>query len=600
MVLLEAPEADSRLAIVDVEAGDAAAAVESTWKTYRPESKRPLKLSTPNPPRNGWEEDKSFNYETSPNERVVVFANARRAAGRWTVIIFDGSLPTAGKRGAQLSLVFESLRPKGYQRESFAGRKAQPLTPERVAQLKEFLQTSMRKLGVPGAALALINHQQVIFEGGLGVRELGKATPVDANTLFIAASNTKGMTTLLLARLVDEKKIQWDEPVTQVYPSFRLGNADTTRQVLIKHLICACTGLPRQDMEWLFEFKNATPASSLALLGTMQPTSRFGELFQYSNLMAAAAGYVGGHVCEPDRELGAAYDDAMQKMIFDPLGMTSTTFDMGRAQAGNHASPHSDDIDGNPARAAMDLNYAIVPVRPAGGAWTSAHDLIRYVQLELSEGKLPNGTQLVSKENLFMRRKPQVQTGENESYGMGLSIDRTWGVEVVHHGGSMIGYKSDLMFLPDQGVGAVVLTDSDTGGMLLGPFQRRLLEVLFDGKPEAVGDVDGEVASYKAYRAKERKRLVVPAAATEVAKLADHYTSTALGAIDVHRQGTATVFDFGEWKSSVATRKNDDGTISFVTIDPGGIGFEFVVGKREGKRVLVLRDAQHEYVFTET
>src|SRR5215831_17875496 len=84
MVLLEAPEADSRLAIVDVEAGDAAAAVESTWKTYRPESKRPLKLSTPNPPRNGWEEDKSFNYETSPNERVVVFANARRAAGRWT------------------------------------------------------------------------------------------------------------------------------------------------------------------------------------------------------------------------------------------------------------------------------------------------------------------------------------------------------------------------------------------------------------------------------------------------------------------------------------------------------------------------------------
>jgi CubicO group peptidase (beta-lactamase class C family) len=238
---------------------------------------------------------------------------------------------------------------------SFAGRKAQPLTPERVAQLKDFLQTSMRKLGVPGASLALIDHRQVIFEGGLGIRELGKATPVDANTLFIAASNTKGMTTLLLARLVDQNKIQWDEPVTHVYPSFKLGNADTTREVLIKHLICACTGLPRQDMEWLFEFRNATPASSLALLGTMQPTSRFGELFQYSNLMAAAAGYIGGHVCEPDRELGAAYDDAMQKMIFDPLGMTSTTFDMGRAQAGNHASPHSDDIDGNPAVAPMDF-----------------------------------------------------------------------------------------------------------------------------------------------------------------------------------------------------------------------------------------------------
>ena len=61
-----------------------------------------------------------------------------------------------------------------------------------------------------------------------------------------------------------------------------------------KHLVCACTGLPRQDIEWLFEYRNATPASALALLGTMQPTSKFGEVFQYSNLMAAAAGFIGG------------------------------------------------------------------------------------------------------------------------------------------------------------------------------------------------------------------------------------------------------------------------------------------------------------------
>ena len=64
----------------------------------------------------------------------------------------------------------------------------------------------------------------------------------------------------------------------------------------MKHLVCACTGMPRQDMEWLFEFKNATPKSALALLGTFQPTSKFGEVFQYSNLMAAAAGFIGGHV----------------------------------------------------------------------------------------------------------------------------------------------------------------------------------------------------------------------------------------------------------------------------------------------------------------
>ena len=61
-----------------------------------------------------------------------------------------------------------------------------------------------------------------------------------------------------------------------------------------------------------------------------------------------------------------------------------------------------------------------------------------------------------------------------------------------------------------------------------------------------------------------------------------------------------TKFDVGEWASSVASRKNDDGTTSFITIDPGEDGFEFVVGNRGGKRVLIIRDGQHEYVFTET
>jgi CubicO group peptidase (beta-lactamase class C family) len=415
----------------------------------------------------------------------------------------------------------------------------------------------------------------------------------------MAASNTKGMTTLLLAMLADEKKLQWDQPVTQLYPSFKLGDADTTRQVLVHHLVCACTGLPRQDLEWLFEFKDATPASSLASLGTMQPTSRFGELFQYSNLMAAAAGYVGAHLYDPSRDLGAAYDDAMEKKIFGPLGMKSTTFDMERAQKGNHAWPHGDDVDGKPAVADMALNYSVVSLRPAGGVWTSAHDLTRYVQLELALGKLPSGKRLVSEENILMRRKPQVAIGEDEYYGMGLMVDKTWGVTVIHHGGSLIGYKSDLMFLPEQGIGAVLLTNSDNGQMLLRPMMRRLLEVVFDGKPEAVGDVDGRAAAHKASMAKDRERLVVPADRAEVSKLAAHYTSSALGDLAVLKQEGTTVFDFGEWKSTVASRKNDDGSISFITIDPAVGGFEFVVGERGGKRVLIIRDGQHEYVFSE-
>ena len=592
MVLL-APDGDSRIGIVEPSATEADTAVAAAWEAVRPGVKRPLRLVTPGPGRDGWDEQRSYSYETSPNERRVVGALALRRGTAWTVFVVDGAQATFEQRGAQVALVRQSLRPKGYTDESFGGKKAHRLDPSRVKQLTDFVEAAMKELSIPGAALALIDHDEVVFAGGFGVRELGKAEKVDADTAFMIASNTKPLTTLLMARLVDEGKLDWDTPVTKVHPAFKLGDADTTRQVLVKHLLCACTGLPRQDFEWLFEFKGATPASVMRTLGGMQPTTKFGELFQYSNLMAAAAGYVAGNALYPDKELGAAYDEAMRTRIFEPLGMKTATFDISRVERGNHARPHGFDVDGKVAVASMDVNHSIGPARPAGAAWSSARDLLRYVQMELAGGKLPDGRQFVSEKNLLARRLKQVAVGQTASYGMGLFADTKWDVTVLRHGGSLIGYKSDMLMLPEHGVGAVILTNADTGSILAGTFRRRLLEVLFDGKTEAMENVLSTAKDWKANVAKTRERLVVPADATAASKLAPRYQNAALGGIVVRTANGSTVFDFGEWKSAMASRKNDDGTISFRTIDPGLGGFEFVVRGNS----LVLRDSQHEYVF---
>jgi hypothetical protein len=199
---------------------------------------------------------------------------------------------------------------------------------------------------------------------------------------------------------------------------------------------------------------------------------------------------------------------------------------------------------------------------------------------------------------LLERRAAQVPIGKDETYGMGLMVDTTYGVPVVHHGGDMIGYHSDMMWLPGQNVGAVILTNGDPGWTLRSQFRRKLLEVLFDGRPEADALVAAAGKTFYAQLAAERKLLTVPADAAESAKLAARYANAALGEIAVSRRGDATVFDFGEWKSEVASRKNPDGTISFLTTAPGISGFEFVVGPGE-KQTLVTRDAQHEYVFEE-
>jgi len=594
--ILEAPEGGSFVVLVDVAAADAAgddAAVAAAWASYKPDGKWPLKVTAPIADKDGWTRRKGYTYQTSPNEKREVGADVRWANDSWTVAIYDMENAVGEKRAAQVRLIYGKLLPRGRIRESFAGRKANRLDEARLAELRKFVETSMKLTGVPGVSVGIYQDGRTVLAEGFGVRELGKPAKVDADTRYLIASNTKAMATLMLAKLVDQGKLAWDTPAVKVLPSFKLGDAATTNQVLIKHLICACTGMPRQDMEWLLEFEGVTPDRAMAVLGTMQPTSKFGELFQYSNPLAAAAGYLGGHVAYPSLELGAAYDRAMQTLVFDPLGMKATTHDFAAAQKGNVATAHAADIDGKPALAEARANRSIVPVRPAGGAWSTVNDVMKYVVMELGEGRLPDGTQYISKDALLARRAPQVTAGIDVSYGMGLFVDGQYGTPVIHHGGDMIGFHSDMIWLPEHGVGAVILTNDDAGSMVRSVFRRKLLEVLFDGNPEADGQIAALAKGYYEDLAAERKLLTVPADPAEAGKLATRYSNPAVGEIEVRRKGKATVFDLGEFSSEVASRKNLDGTISFITIAPGFSGMELVVGERK----LILRDAQHEYVY---
>ena len=322
-----------------------------------------------------------------------------------------------------------SLTPADYKPEDFAGREPHPLDAARIAQMRDFLSQAMKELGVPGVGFALLDGGKIVYERGLGVRQLGKPNAVDANTLFMAASNTKGMSTLLLSMLADDGKLRWDQPVSQLYPAFKLGSAEITSKVLVKHLVCACTGLPRQDMEWLFEFRDTSALDSMKLLGTNSPTSGFGELYQYNNLMASAAGYIGASLVHPEMELGKAYDKAMDERIFKPLGMNATTF--------------------------------------------------------------------------------------------------------------------------------VLLTNSDEGRQLLSPALRRLIEIMYDAKPEAAEDVRGAAERAAATRASAVKLITVPADPAIAGTLAKHYRSDELGDLPVRQNGKDLLLDAGEWKAKFVSRKNE-------------------------------------------
>lgn len=596
-VLLEAPEPGSRIALVDVRAKDPDTAVALAWAASTLGTPPPLELATAVPDDEGWVDTRRYAYTVPTREQRDVVAIARHHGEAWSVSISDLADAVAEKRNSQLKTILGRLQPKGYRRETFAGKAAHKLDAARLAALTAFVDQSRDKLGIPGIALGIVQDSKIVFADGFGRRELDNPRKPDADTRFMIASNTKALTTLLLATLVDDHKLTWDTPVAELMPSFKLGDAATTASVRVKHLVCACTGMPRRDYELLME--SATPASVMASLAKMQPTSAFGELFQYSNQLVAAGGYLAAAVLSPNQELGAAYDAAMQARVFAPLGMTSTTFDFARALDGNHAGAYELDLDGKPGPAVMAVNYLSLADRPDGGAWSTVRDMLKYVAMELARGKLPGGRRYVSEAALLARRAPQVAMSQDESYGLGLMVDRTWGIPVIHHGGDLIGYHSDMIWLPDHDVGAVILTNGRGGVPLRRAFRRKLLEVLFDGQPLADAQLAGAASRMFEEIGNDRRRLTLPAAEADAGELAARYHNDALGDLAVRRDHGATIFDFGEWQSAVASFRDTDGTTSFVTAVTGMRGLQFVVGFSGAKRTLILNDGQHEYTFTE-
>jgi CubicO group peptidase (beta-lactamase class C family) len=572
--------------------------VAQAWKAFQPGFARPIRLAQDVPGRDGWDASRVVNYDIAPAEKHVAQGIALKKGESYTVMLVDGALATIAKRGGQLGQAFGSLRPKGFAKESFAGKAAHPLDAARVKQLVDFTRESMAALKIPGVGLALIDDGKIVYEGGLGVKDVATGTPVDKNTLFMIASNTKGMATLLLSTLVDEGKLAWDKPVTDYMPGFRLGSADTTQKVLVKHLVCACTGLPRKDMQWLFNTNPETAASdTFVQLAATEPTSGFGEVFQYNNLMASAAGYLGAHIIYPGMELGAAYDKAMDERLFTPLGMTRTTHSAAEAMAGNWAKPYDVGIRGDVQPVDPRNNDTVVPYRPAGGAWSSAHDMALYVQNELSEGMLPSGKRMVSAEALLARRAHNVPTGDDKWYGMGLEDDASKGVSVIQHGGSMFGYKSNWFAIPSAGVGAVVLTNSDAGYPLTNAVKRRLLEILYDGKPEAAENIATSAKLGAEARTKLLSELTWPVEPAQEALVLGKYTNAELGPLTIAREGGKLMMHTTAIHSELATKKNEDGTHSLVTVSPGFWGADVLIAEREGKRVLILNDSQHEYVW---
>ena len=337
--------------------------------------------------------------------------------------------------------------------EDLSSKTALPLEGARLKELETFIESAREKTHVPGAAVAVVQDGKIVFEKGFGVRERGKKEPVTHRTRFMIGSVTKSLSTLLISSLVDDGKVKWDARVKELLPTFETGDAAFTDKVTLAHTFCACTGMPRRDLDLIFEYGAHKPEDSFKAFIGLKPTTGLGETFQYSNQMTALGGFLAARIAEPRKPLAAAYASAMKARVFVPMGMTDTTASFEEGRKGAVASPHGGSLVGPHDEATVlppAIERFVEPLAPAGAVFSTAHDMARYALVELAKGKTPEGKQAFGEANLLERRKARVRVGAKGAYGLGLATSTLRGVSVVTHDGGTFGFVARLRTLPRQ------------------------------------------------------------------------------------------------------------------------------------------------------
>ena len=357
-----------------------------------------------------------------------------------------------------------------------------------IAQLEPYISATMQRMGVPGAAVAIVQDGKVVFARGFGVRELGKPDPVTPDTLFMIGSDTKSMTTMMMATVVDDGKMAWDTPAVSVLPEFATGDPKLTPKITMRDLVCNCTGIQRHDTEAFLHTDELNAQGALSVirsLATFEFTGEFGKTFGYSNQMVASGGYLAARAAGgATGDLRAAYVNQMQRRVFDPIGMPSTTFALDTVEANpNHAIPHGRLADWSLVPIQPSLAHEqIAAVAPAGGAWSNVRDQARYLITQLNQGVSPDQRRVVSAANLTKTWQPQVQIAPEASYGLGWVSAPYKGARWLQHLGGTNGFASDLGFLPDANLGFVVLSNAENNDPFLKAVHYRILELAF-GQP---------------------------------------------------------------------------------------------------------------------
>lgn len=336
------------------------------------------------------------------------------------------------------------------------------LNETNIQKLDSIFQKALIDWNVPGMAIAIVSSDSVWLSKGYGVTDITTRQAVDANTLFALASNTKAFTSTALAMLADEGKINWNQKVVEILPWFKLYNPYVTSEMTVEDLLSHRSGLKTFSGDLIWYGSTYSREEIIRKVQYLQPVYGFREHFGYSNLMFITAGELVPTIT------GRSWDDFVQQRILDALGMNRSTLHVSELHnLDNIAQPHtyvSDELRQIPW---LDWDN----IGPAGSLISSANDMAKWLQMNLSYGIVGQDT-LVSKKQLHELWSPRtiidVSAGSAamfpetnfKSYGLGWSLMDYNGYKVIGHNGGYDGMISQTFFVPEANLGFVIMTNA--------------------------------------------------------------------------------------------------------------------------------------------
>ena len=515
--------------------GDAEEVASAAWRQFDSSFDLPVLQRAQAPGENGWDAIFQIVYNTPAVESRSAVAILRTLRDKAYFTLLSGTKASLDRRLAQISEVLEAWKPEGLIAYSLDRAEPRPWGKAQSFELSSFIRNAMVETQIPGVAIAVVQEGRVVYADGFGACRLGSSEPVRPQTRFMIGSATKPLTTLMMARLVANGDFSWYTPVTELLPDFALADPEVTRELDMRYTVCACTGMPRRDLDLIFKFKGISPEQRIAEMRTMSPTTDFGEIFQYSNYLVAAGGYAAARSRQPEGSLQLAYEEAMREWVFEPLGMTMTGLPEEKSK--DMAAPHAISFGGNCSLVSPGMERFVNAVAPAGALWSTVLDMAQYLLLELNRGKGPTGDQLLPAEDLQARWRGGIKIDGKNSYGLGLLRSEEEGLEVISHSGNTLGFSSDLYFLPKKGLGVVVLTNLRMANSFLAAARHKLFELVFGDAPKAEKMIAAASLSANDVMEKMHARVKVdPVSLAWLETLEGKYRSDELGTLFISRE----------------------------------------------------------------